>query len=298
MPKAKSSKRKKSEPIAIGIIGGSGLYSMAGLTNTREITVKTPFGDPSDAIVTGTLEGRRVAFLARHGRGHRISPGEINFRANIYALKTLGVERIISASAVGSLREDVAPLDFVVPDQFFDRTRTRISTFFGDGIVAHISFDKPTCPQLSTRLAAAAERAGVTVHRGGTYVCMEGPQFSTLAESHTYRQLRFDIIGMTSLTEAKLAREAEICYATFSMVTDYDCWHPSHDAVTVDQIIAVLTQNTENVQRAIREAVRQLGESRSCKCGSSLAHAILTDRKAIPAATKKRLAPIIGKYVS
>ncbi len=299
MPKAKkASKAKKSEPIAIGIIGGSGLYSMAGLTDTREIRVKTPFGDPSDAIVTGSLQGRRVAFLARHGRGHRISPSEINFRANIYALKTLGVERIISVSAVGSLREDVAPLDFVVPDQFFDRTRTRVSTFFGGGIVAHISFDKPTCPHLSAQLAAASERAGVKVHRGGTYVCMEGPQFSTLAESNTYRKLGFDIIGMTNLTEAKLAREAELCYATFAMVTDYDCWHPKHDAVTVDQIIAVLTKNTENVQRAIREAVRALDESRACKCASALAHAILTDRKAIPAAAKKRLAPIIGKYLS
>jgi len=298
MPKAKTSKARKAEPIAIGIIGGSGLYSMAGLTNTREIRVKTPFGDPSDAIVAGTLEGRRVAFLARHGRGHRISPSEINFRANIYALKTLGVERIISVSAVGSLREDVAPLDFVVPDQFFDRTRTRISTFFSDGIVAHVSVDKPTCPALSVQLAAASDRAGVKVHRGGTYVCMEGPQFSTLAESHTYRQLKFDIIGMTNLTEAKLAREAEICYATFAMVTDYDCWHPSHDAVTVDQIIAVLTKNTENVQRAIREAIRALDESRPCKCGSALAHAILTDRKTIPAAAKKRLALIIGKYIS
>jgi 5'-methylthioadenosine phosphorylase len=299
MPKAKkASKAKKSEPISIGIMGGSGLYSMAGLTDTREIRVKTPFGDPSDAIVTGALEGRRVAFLARHGRGHRISPSEINFRANIYALKTLGVERIISVSAVGSLREDVAPLDFVVPDQFFDRTRTRISTFFGGGIVAHISFDKPTCPHLSAQLAAASERAGVKVHRGGTYVCMEGPQFSTLAESNTYRKLGFDIIGMTNLTEAKLAREAELCYATFAMVTDYDCWHPQHDAVTVDQIIAVLTKNTENVQSAIREAVRALDESRACKCGSALAHAILTDRKMIPAAAKKRLAPIIGKYIS
>ncbi|MGA9882565.1 MAG: S-methyl-5'-thioadenosine phosphorylase [Candidatus Acidiferrales bacterium] len=297
-PNGKNAKGKGTERIAIGIIGGSGLYSMAGLTDTREIRVKTPFGDPSDAIVTGTLEGRRVGFLARHGRGHRISPSEINFRANIYALKTLGVERIISVSAVGSLREDVAPLDFVVPDQFFDRTRTRISTFFGEGIVAHISFDKPTCPHLSGQLAAASERAGVKVHRGGTYVCMEGPQFSTLAESNAYRQMRFDIIGMTNLTEAKLAREAEMCYATFAMVTDYDCWHPSHDAVTVDQIISVLTKNTENVQRAIREAVRALDESRPCKCGAALAHAILTDRKVIPAAAKKRLAPIIGKYVS
>jgi 5'-methylthioadenosine phosphorylase len=300
--KAKATKTKSrgkgSEPIAIGIIGGSGLYSMAGLSDTREVRVKTPFGDPSDAIVTGTLEGCRAAFLARHGRGHRISPSEINFRANIYALKTLGVERIISVSAVGSLREDVAPLDFVVPDQFFDRTKARPSTFFAGGIVAHISFDKPTCPHLSGQLAAASERAGVKVHRGGTYVCMEGPQFSTLAESSTYRKLGFDVIGMTNLTEAKLAREAEICYATFAMVTDYDCWHPQHDAVTVDQIISVLTKNTENVQRAIREAVRALDDSRPCKCASALAHAILTDRKMIPASVKKQLAPLIGKYVS
>jgi 5'-methylthioadenosine phosphorylase len=296
--RAKSSKQKKTEPIAIGIIGGSGLYSMAGLAVTREIRVKTPFGDPSDAIVAGTLEGRRVAFLARHGRGHRISPSEINFRANIYALKTLGIERIISVSAVGSLREDVAPLDFVVPDQFFDRTRTRISTFFTGGIVAHVGFDKPTCPHLSAQLAAASERADVKVHRGGTYVCMEGPQFSTLAESNTYRKLGFDVIGMTNLTEAKLAREAEICYATFAMVTDYDCWHPMHDAVTVDQIISVLNKNTENVQRAIREAPRALDDSRPCKCGSALAHAILTDRKLIPAPVKRQLAPIIGKYIS
>jgi 5'-methylthioadenosine phosphorylase len=297
MPKSKRS-RSKQQPIAIGIIGGSGLYSMEGLTETREIIVKTPFGQPSDAIVAGTLEGRRVAFLARHGRGHRISPSEINFRANIFALKTLGVEQIISVSAVGSLREDVAPLDFLIPDQFFDRTRGRISTFFGGGIVAHVSFDKPTCPQLSAQLAAACDRASVRVHRGGTYVCMEGPQFSTLAESHVYRQLRFDVIGMTNLTEAKLAREAELCYATFAMVTDYDCWHPEHSVVTVEQIVANLNRNTASVQRSIREAVRMLDDRRACKCSSALAHAILTDRKMIPAATKKRLAPIIGKYVS
>jgi 5'-methylthioadenosine phosphorylase len=297
MPKSKRS-RPKQQPIAIGIIGGSGLYSMEGLTETREIRVKTPFGEPSDAIVAGTLEGRRVAFLARHGRGHRISPSEINFRANIFALKTLGVEQVISVSAVGSLREDVAPLDFLIPDQFFDRTRGRISTFFGGGIVAHVGFDKPTCPHLSAQLAAACDRAAVRVHRGGTYVCMEGPQFSTLAESHVYRQLRFDVIGMTNLTEAKLAREAELCYATFAMVTDYDCWHPEHSAVTVEQIVANLNRNTESVQRSIREAVRMLDDRRACKCSSALAHAILTDRKLIPAATKKRLAPLIGKYVS
>jgi 5'-methylthioadenosine phosphorylase len=295
--KKKASKTAK-EPIHIGIIGGSGLYSMPGLTAVREIRVKTPFGDPSDAIVTGTLEGRRVAFLARHGRGHRLSPSEINYRANICALKLLGVERILSVSAVGSLRDDLPPLDFVIPDQFFDRTRLRMATFFGAGIVAHVGFDKPTCTILAAHLADACETAGVKAHRSGTYVCMEGPQFSTLAESHTYRQLRFDVIGMTNLTEAKLAREAEICYATIAMVTDYDCWHPNHDAVTLEEIIQNLNRNTSNVQRVLREVVRELPEARSCRCGSALAHAILTDRSAISAATKKRLAPIIGKYIS
>ncbi|HLV94976.1 MAG TPA: S-methyl-5'-thioadenosine phosphorylase [Candidatus Acidoferrales bacterium] len=298
MGKKQSRARARQEPARIGIIGGSGLYSMPGLTSAREIRVKTPFGSPSDAIVVGSLEGRRVAFLARHGRGHRFSPSEINYRANICAMKMLGVERIISVSAVGSLREDLPPLDFLVPDQFFDRTRLRVSTFFGGGIVAHVGFDKPTCADLSARLAGACTAIGVKVHRGGTYVCMEGPQFSTLAESHTYRQLRFDIIGMTNLTEAKLAREAEICYATLAMITDYDCWHPMHDAVTLEEIIGNLNKNTENAQRAIREAVGAIGEGRNCKCGSALAHAILTDRKLIPAAAKKRLAPIIGKYIS
>ncbi len=292
----KSHGKSKYESVKIGIIGGSGLYSMPGLTGTREVRVKTPFGNPSDAIVVGSLEGRRVAFLARHGRGHVLSPSEINYRANVCAMKMLGVEQIISVSAVGSLREDLPPLDFVIPDQFFDRTKNRISTFFGDGIVAHIGFDKPTCPRLSAKLAAACGRAGVNSHLGGTYVCMEGPQFSTLAESHTYRQLRFDVIGMTNLTEAKLAREAELCYATFAMITDYDCWHPEHDSVTLEMIIGYLNRNTANVQRAIREAVRDLSDDRSCKCGAALAHAILTDRKKIPAAAKKRLAPILGKY--
>ena len=302
MGKSKTSKRKsKRDPVRIGIIGGSGLYTMPGLTETRELRVRTPFGDPSDAIVTGTLEGRRVAFLARHGRGHRISPSDINYRANICALKMLGVERVISASAVGSLRDDLPPLDFLIPDQFFDRTRSRVSTFFGGGvvgIVAHVSFDKPTCTHLSAHLAEACDSAGVKAHRGGTYVCMEGPQFSTLAESHTYRQLRFDVIGMTNLTEAKLAREAELCYAAFAMITDYDCWHPQHDAVTLTEIMTNLGKNAENVQRAIREVVRELPAERSCKCGSALAHAIVTDRKVIPAAAKKRLAAIAGKYIS
>jgi len=295
---AKKKAKSAAETVKIGIIGGSGLYSMPGLEKVKEVRVKTPFGDPSDAIAIGTLEGRRVAFLARHGRGHVLLPGEINYRANICAMKMLGVERIISASAVGSLREDLPPLDFLIPDQFFDRTHRRVSTFFGGGIVAHVGFDKPTCGELSSHLADACDRAGVKAHRGGTYVCMEGPQFSTLAESHTYRQLRFDVIGMTNLTEAKLAREAELCYAAFAMITDYDCWHPQHSSVTLEEIIANLHRNTENAQKAIREAVRVLGAGRGCRCGSALAHAILTDRKAIPRAVKKRLAPIISKYIS
>jgi 5'-methylthioadenosine phosphorylase len=297
MAKPRARKDSRQERLTIGIIGGSGLYSMPGLTGAREVRVKTPFGDPSDAIVIGSLDGRRVAFLARHGRGHRISPTEINYRANICAMKMLGVERIISVSAVGSLRDDLPPLDFLVPDQFFDRTRLRISTFFSDGIVAHVGFDKPTCADLSGHVADACTHIGVKVHRGGTYVCMEGPQFSTLAESHAYRQLRFDIIGMTNLTEAKLAREAEICYATLAMITDYDCWHPMHGAVTLEEIIGNLNKNAENAQRAIREAVSKLADERKCKCGSALAHAILTDRKLIPAATKRRLAAIISKYI-
>src|SRR5580704_1602154 len=300
MPRAAKTQksRTKKEALRIGIIGGSGLYHMPGLTNTREVRVKTPFGDPSDAIVVGTLERRRVAFLARHGRCHRFTPSEINYRANICAMKMLGVEKLLSVSAVGSLRDDLPPLDFLIPDQFFDRTRLRVATFFGRGIVAHVGFDKPTCTHLAAQVADACDRAGVKAHRSGTYVCMEGPQFSTLAESHTYRQLRFDVIGMTNLTEAKLAREAELCYATIAMITDYDCWHPQHDAVTLDEIIQNLSRNTSNAHRVLREVVRELPEARSCKCGSALAHAILTDRAAISAATKKRLAPIIGKYIS
>jgi 5'-methylthioadenosine phosphorylase len=284
--------------VAIGIIGGSGLYTMPGLADLREIRVKTPFGDPSDAFVVGALAGHRVAFLARHGRGHRLLPSEINYRANIYAMKLLGVERILSVSAVGSLKEELQPLQFLIPDQFYDRTRLRMATFFGGGLVAHVTFDKPTCWQLSGVLADACDRAGVTVHRGGTYVCMEGPQFSTLAEAQVHRQLRLDVIGMTNLTEAKLAREAEICYATVAMITDYDCWHPQHHSVTVTEIIKNLNRNAENAQNVIREAVRAMPRERSCRCGSALAHAILTDRKFIPAATRKRLAAIVGKYLS
>jgi len=296
--RASGSSKNESSKAQIGIIGGSGLYSMAGLAETRQVRVKTPFGKPSDGLMLGTLEGKRVAFLARHGRGHRISPSEINFRANIYAMKVLGVEQILSVSAVGSLREDLHPLEFLIVDQFFDRTRGRIATFFGDGVVAHVGFDKPTCPRLSRHVVGACGRADVTTHKSGTYVCMEGPQFSTLAESRAYRQMGFDVIGMTNLTEAKLAREAEICYASIAMITDYDCWHPAHDSVTVPDIINNLNKNTENVQKVLRGTLRALGDARECKCGSALAHAILTDRKMIPAAAKRRLAPLISKYIS
>jgi len=294
----KSKSAKSNATATIGIIGGSGLYSMSGLTNMREIRVKTPFGDPSDVFVLGTLEGKRVAFLARHGRGHRILPSEINYRANIYAMKMLGVERIISVSAVGSLKEDLRPGEFLVPDQFFDRTRNRISTFFGEGTVAHVAFAHPTCGQLSGVLADACVHEAVKVHRHGTYICMEGPQFSTLAEAEVHRQLGFEVIGMTNVTEAKLAREAEICYATIAMITDYDCWHPEHESVTAAQIIATLNQNAENAQKVLRTAVRELPAARSCKCGAALQHALVTDLKFVPKATKKRLAAIIGKYIS
>jgi 5'-methylthioadenosine phosphorylase len=295
--KAEKSKRANTQA-EIGIIGGSGLYSMNGLTKAREVNVKTPFGAPSDAIVLGMLEGKRVAFLARHGRGHRILPGEINFRANVYAMKLLAVERIISVSAVGSLMEDLQPGEFLVPDQFVDRTKNRVSTFFGDGLVAHVGFDKPTCGQVSGALADASVHCGVKVHRRGTYVCIEGPQFSTLAEANMHRQLKFEVIGMTNVTEAKLAREAEICYATIAMITDFDCWHPGHESVTASQIIATLVQNAENAQRVLREAVRAMPEDRNCKCGAALKHALVTDLKLVPKATKKKLEAIIGKYVS
>ena len=282
----------------IGIIGGSGLYSMPGLTDVREVTQETPFGDPSDAYVLGTLEGRKVAFLARHGRGHRILPTELNFRANIYGFKQLGVERIVSVSAVGSLKEEHKPLDFVIPDQFFDRTRHRVDTFFGNGIVAHISFADPVCPQLASVVESACKKAGVAGKKGGTYLNMEGPQFSTKAESNVYRSWGMDVIGMTNLQEAKLAREAEICYVTVAMVTDYDCWHPHHDAVTVDQVVAVLMKNTENAAKVVKETVVDMPTDRKCKCGSALAHAILTERDKIPAATRQRLSLILDKYLS
>ncbi|HEY1659261.1 MAG TPA: S-methyl-5'-thioadenosine phosphorylase [Candidatus Sulfotelmatobacter sp.] len=281
----------------IGIIGGSGLYSMPGLTKTKEVRISTPFGKPSDAYVCGVLAGRKVAFLARHGRGHRILPTELNFRANIHGFKQLGVDRIVSISAVGSLKEEHKPLDFVIPDQFFDRTRHRVDTFFGSGVVAHIAFADPVCGELAAVVEAACKKAGVNARRGGTYLCMEGPQFSTKAESNVYRSLGMDVIGMTNLQEAKLAREAEICYVTVAMVTDYDCWHPHHDSVTVDQIIAVLNKNAENACKVVQQTVAGMPLTQSCKCGSALAHAILTDRKMIPAATKKRLKLILGKYL-
>jgi 5'-methylthioadenosine phosphorylase len=280
----------------IGIIGGSGLYDMAELADREERTITTPFGDPSSAYVLATLRGQRVAFLARHGTGHRLLPSELNFRANIYGFKTLGVEWILSASAVGSLREDYRPQDLVIPTQFFDRTRGRISTFFGDGLVAHVGFAHPFCGLLSRLAFEAATRAGATVHDGGTYVCMEGPQFSTVAESHAYRSMGFDIIGMTNLQEAKLAREAEICYSTIALVTDYDCWHPDHDSVTVDMIVANLLQNAKTAQQVIANAVEALPIERTCACGQALATAILTRREAVPAATLDRLRPIVGKY--
>jgi 5'-methylthioadenosine phosphorylase len=301
MAAKKAAKRKSKEGEArasIGIIGGSGLYTMSGLTDTREIRVKTPFGESSDAIVLGTLEGKRVAFLARHGRGHRILPSEINYRANIYAMKLLGVERLISVSAVGSLKEDLRPGEFLVPDQFFDRTKNRASTFFGGGLVAHVAFAHPTCGQLSSVLADACVHEAVKMHRRGTYICMEGPQFSTLAEAEVNRQLKFDVIGMTNLTEAKLAREAELCYATIAMITDYDCWHPDHESVTASQIIATLNQNAENALKVLRTAVREIPATRTCKCGTALQHALVTDLKIVPKTTKKRLAAIIGKYLS
>ena len=281
----------------IGIIGGSGLYTMPGFSDVHEVTLQTPFGDPSDAYILGKLAGRKVAFLARHARGHKLLPSELNFRANIHAFKQLGAERIISVSAVGSLKEEHKPLDFVIPDQFFDRTRHRIDTFFGDGIVAHVGFGDPVCGEMTKVVSAACQAASVTGKLGGTYVCMEGPQFSTKAESNVYRSWGAAVIGMTNLQEAKLAREAEICYATIAMVTDYDCWHPHHDSVTVEQIVAVLTKNAVNAAKVVKATVEAMPKVRSCKCGSALAHAIMTDRTKIPAATKEKLALIVGKYL-
>lgn len=283
---------------SIGIIGGSGLYDMAELTEREERYFTTPFGDPSGPYVLATLRGTRVAFLARHGVGHRLMPSELNYRANIYGFKALGVERIISASAVGSLKQEYQPLDILVPDQFFDRTKGRVSTFFGRGVVAHIAFAHPVCKHLSVLAADCAASVGATVHRGGTYVNMEGPQFSTLAESKLYRSWGMDVIGMTNLQEAKLAREAEICYATLALVTDYDCWHPDHDSVTVDLIVANLMQNAVTAQKTIAAVVERLNMPRTCGCKDALATAIITRPEHIPESTKQELTLLIGKYVT
>jgi 5'-methylthioadenosine phosphorylase len=281
----------------IGIIGGSGLYAMPGLTGTREVEVTTPFGDPSDAFVVGELEGRKVAFLARHGRGHTLLPSELNFRANIFAMKKLGVERILSVSAVGSLKEEHKPTDFVVPDQFIDRTFGRVGTFFGEGVVGHVGFGDPVCPIVVDTFVKACEEVGVVGKKGGTYVCMEGPQFSTRAESNLYRSWNADVIGMTNLQEAKLAREAEISYATLAMVTDYDCWREGHDDVTIEQVIAVMHQNSGNAQKVVKAAVRLLPKDLSASPAQSAAKfAIMTDKSLIPAETKKKLDVLFGKY--
>ena len=284
--------------VQIGIIGGSGLYDMAGVTDREEVTLTTPFGDPSGPYLLGTLRGRRVAFLARHGAGHRILPSELNFRANVFGMKLLGVEHILSASAVGSLKEEYKPLDIVIPDQFIDRTRGRISTFFGNGLVGHVGFAHPFCRLLSGIAYESGTAAGATIHKGGTYVCMEGPQFSTLAESKLYRSWGADIIGMTNLQEAKLAREAEICYTTIALVTDYDCWHPDHDSVTVDMIIANLTQNAKTAQEIIAGAVAKLPYERTCECATALKYALITRPDAVPAKVRKDLAPLVDKYLS
>lgn len=281
----------------IGIIGGSGLYDMPGLKDVREVKIDTPFGEPSDAYILGELEGRKVAFLSRHGRGHRLMPTELNFRANIFGFKKLGVRQILSASAVGSLREELKPTDFVLPDQFIDRTRNRVSTFFGDGLVAHVSFGDPVCGRLGDTVESAAANIAFPIVRGGTYVCMEGPAFSTRAESNLYRSWGAQLIGMTNLQEAKLSREAEICYVTIAMVTDYDCWHDGHDDVTVEMLIGYLTQNSENAKELIAECVRIMENNAECACHSALRNAIITDRKTVPADTLAKLEPIVGKYL-
>jgi len=286
-----------NEQAPIGIIGGTGLYQMDGFSDVREVVVETPFGKPSDALIVGTLEGRRVAFLPRHARGHRILPHELNFQANVFAMKLLGVEWILSVSAVGSLKEQYAPLDVVVPDQFIDRTRQRKSTFFGRGLVAHVAFAHPICRNLARVMAEACAEAGATYHVGGTYVCMEGPQFSTHAESQLYRSWGADLIGMTNLQEAKLAREAEICYSTLAMVTDYDCWHPDHDAVTVEQVIGNLGRNAETARAVLRAAVRRLPIARDCECANALEFALITAADKVPAEVKRELAPIVGRYM-
>ncbi|MCY3004275.1 MAG: S-methyl-5'-thioadenosine phosphorylase [Planctomycetota bacterium] len=286
-----------AEAQAVGVIGGSGLYEIEGLRNVREVTLSTPFGAPSDSFITGELDGVRMVFLPRHGRGHRISPSEINFRANIWGLKKLGVTRVLSLSAVGSMREDVHPGDFVVIDQFIDRTRHRADTFFEDGVVAHVMFADPVCAQMRSVALEAARAVGVKVHDGGTYLNMEGPQFSTRAESKLYRTWGVDVIGMTNLQEAKLAREAELCYATVAMATDFDCWHEEHEAVTVEAVVAVMGRNVGNARALVKAAAPRVPNERSCGCGSALRHAIMTSHATIPQAARDRLGLLIDKYV-
>jgi len=282
---------------ALGVIGGSGLYQMTGLENRREERIGTPFGDPSDAYVLGTIDGRDIAFLSRHGRGHRLLPSEINFRGNIYGFKALGVERIVSVSAVGSLREELRPLDVAVPDQFIDATRHRPSTFFGEGIVAHVSLADPVCPDLSEALVSVARACGARVHAGGTYLCIEGPQFSTRAESQLYRSFKADVIGMTNAQEVKLAREAEICYATLAMITDYDCWRHGEAAVTVEEVVARLNNNASMAQAIVARVLSRLPEPRTCDCATALRNAILTEASRIPRQTRDRLRLLVGKYL-
>jgi 5'-methylthioadenosine phosphorylase len=282
----------------IGVIGGSGLYEMEGMTEVKQVTVDTPFGRPSDEYVTGMLDGVRMVFLPRHGKGHRFTPGEVNYRANIYGMKKLGVTRIISVSAVGSLREEIVPGHIVIPDQFIDRTRgVRKDTFFGNGVVGHVQFADPVCGDLSALLFAAAGEVGATVHRGGSYICMEGPAFSTRAESHMYRSFGAAIIGMTNLTEAKLAREAEICYGVIALSTDYDCWHEAHEDVSVEAIVAIIQANVTTAKLIIKRAVRQIAGERRCACGEALKYALISDTSVIPVETRENLELIIGKYL-
>ncbi|KXK32988.1 MAG: methylthioadenosine phosphorylase [Candidatus Brocadia sinica] len=281
----------------IGIIGGSGLYNIEGIEGVKSVSIDTPFGKPSDSFTIGSLEGRQVAFLPRHGKGHTILPSELNFRANIYGMKKLGVEHIIAVSAVGSMKEEIQPLDIVIPDQFFDRTRGRISTFFGEGIVGHVSFADPVCGVLADTLFNAAKSIGVRVHKGGTYLCMEGPLFSTRAESNVYRQWGVSVIGMTNLQEAKLSREAEICYSTLAMATDYDCWHVSEEAVTLEMIIGNLNKNAETAKRILKEAIPKIDKKRTCSCATAVQNAIVTHKDLIPENTRKKLEIIFGRYL-
>lgn len=283
--------------VKIGVIGGSGLYQMNDLTDIEEIRLSTPFGDPSDPYIVGNVEGKRIAFLARHGRGHRILPSEINYRANIYGFKKLGVEWLISVSAVGSMKENIRPLDIVIPDQFFDHTKRRISTFFGNGIVGHVGLANPVCSNLAPVLTQCSADSGVKTHNGGTYICIEGPQFSTKAESRIYRQWGVDVIGMTNMPEAKLAREAEICYATMALVTDFDCWHESEEIVSIEAVIAILMKNVKNARQIVRSVIGKLPIARNCECANAISAGIITDKKYIPEKTLKDLDLIIGKYL-